>query len=73
MTTLNPTRYVYEVRWSEEDEEYVGSCPAFPSLSWLDVTPEDALSGVIRLVTKAVESLVASGESVPDQEFTSLR
>lgn len=73
MTALNPTRYVYEVRWSEEDEEYVGSCSAFPSLSWLDVTPEDALSGVIRLVTKAVESLVASGESVPDQEFTSLR
>lgn len=73
MTALNPTHYCYEVRWSEKDNEYVGLCSAFPSLSWFDVTPEDALSGVIRLVSKAVADLVANGESVPEQIFTSSR
>jgi predicted RNase H-like HicB family nuclease len=43
---LNRDYYTYRVTWSEEDNEYVGQCLEFPSLSWLASTPEDALIGV---------------------------
>jgi len=32
-------RYTYRVTWSSEDNEYVGSCAEFPSLSWLASEP----------------------------------
>ena len=35
-------RYAYRVLWSEEDEEFVGLCSEFASLSHLDDTPEKA-------------------------------
>ena len=40
-------RYTYRVTWSEEDNEYVGLCVEFPSLSWLAKTPEAALKHLI--------------------------
>lgn len=40
MTTDSHT---YTVKWSVEDGEYVGLCDGFPSLSWLDKTPQKAL------------------------------
>lgn len=36
----------FVVEWSEEDGEWVGLCPLFPSLSWLAVTPAAALRGI---------------------------
>ena len=48
---LTNDRYTYRVRWSEEDEEYVGLCAEFPSLSWLAATPEDALIGIRYVVS----------------------
>lgn len=45
----------YRVVWSQEDGEYVGLCDEFPSLSWLAVTPEEALSGIRKL---AIEDFV---------------
>lgn len=51
MSQLNPADdQTYSVSWSEEDQEYVGLCSEFPSLSWLAPTPEDALAGIRRLV-----------------------
>ena len=32
--------YTYRVTWSVEDNEYVGLCAEFPSLSWLAGTQE---------------------------------
>jgi predicted RNase H-like HicB family nuclease len=58
-------RYAYAVAWSEEDGEYVGRCGEFPSLSWLDKTPETALAGIRALVADVVADLQASGESIP--------
>jgi len=26
-------RYSFNIEWSEEDEEYIATCPAFPGLS----------------------------------------
>jgi hypothetical protein len=45
-------RYTYRVTWSEEDSEYVGLCAEFPSLSWLEGTPEAALRGIRSLAQK---------------------
>jgi len=59
-------RYTYRVMWSEEDEEYVGLCAEFPSLSWLASTPEAALKGVRKVIAEVVTDLEAENESVPE-------
>lgn len=59
-------QYTYRVSWSEEDGEYVATCAEFPSLSWLDSSPEKALVGIRRVVSSCVEDLVSSGEPVPE-------
>lgn len=59
-------RYTYRVTWSEEDNEYVGLCAEFPSLSWLEGTPEAALKGIRSLAQKAVADMRRSKELVPD-------
>jgi len=45
---LRDDRYTYRVTWSEEDDEYVGLCSEFPSLSWLAPLPEEALRVSVR-------------------------
>ena len=47
---LSPEKYTYRVMWSEEDQEHVGLCAEFPSLSWLAKTHGEALSGIVELV-----------------------
>lgn len=58
-------RYVYRVTWSEEDEEYVGLCAEFPSLSWLAVSPEGALQGIREAVADVIADMQTGGEAVP--------
>lgn len=58
-------RYTYRVTWSEEDQEHVGLCAEFASLSWLEKSPEGALSGIRNLVHECVNDLKAQNESVP--------
>lgn len=36
----------FTATWSEEDGEYVGTCLRYPSLSWLDPDPYNALHGI---------------------------
>jgi predicted HicB family RNase H-like nuclease len=59
-------RYTYRVTWSDEDEEYVGLCAEYPSLSWLEKTPEKALSGIRKLVRETVADLKKAKEPIPD-------
>ncbi|NLY58882.1 MAG: type II toxin-antitoxin system HicB family antitoxin [Gammaproteobacteria bacterium] len=59
-------RYTYRVSWSEEDQEHVGLCVEFPSLSWLENTPEQALVGIRTLVRETVEDMQANDEAVPE-------
>ncbi len=63
---LENDRYTYRVTWSEEDDEYVGLCIEFPSLSWLASTPEAALEGIRQVAADVVIDLKASGELVPE-------
>lgn len=59
-------RYTYRVTWSEEDGEHVGLCVEFPSLSWLEKTPEKALQGIRRLVKECVADMRKSHEVAPE-------
>jgi len=59
-------KYTYRVTWSEEDQEYVGLCAEFPSLSWLDSTPEKALNGIRAVVTETIKDMKAQHENVPE-------
>jgi predicted HicB family RNase H-like nuclease len=63
---LENDRYTYRVTWSEDDQEHVGLCAEFPSLSWLAATPEDALGGIRRLVADVAADMQANGEVVPE-------
>lgn len=57
--------YTYRVTWSAEDNEYVGLCAEFPSLSWLAKSPEGALKGIRKLVAGVVQDMEATGEEIP--------
>jgi len=59
-------RYTYRVTWSEDDNEYVGLCAEFPSLSWLARTPEAALKGIRELVANIVTDMTTRDEAIPE-------
>ena len=63
---LENDRYTYRVTWSEEDQEHVGLCAEFPSLSWLAPTPEAALNGIRQLISDTVADMRANVEAVPE-------
>ena len=63
---LNNDHYTYRVTWSEEDSEFVGLCAEFPSLSWLDSSPESALRGIRRVVAGVVTDMRKRKEMVPE-------
>lgn len=58
--------YAYRVIWSEEDQEHVGLCAEFPSLSWLSDNPAKALEGIMALVEEIITEMTASGEPIPE-------
>ncbi len=59
-------KYTYRVTWSAEDDEHVGLCAEFPSLSWLAKTKEEALRGISVLVAETVADMRERGEGVPE-------
>jgi len=61
----NIDHYTYRVIWSEEDNQYIGLCAEFPSLSWLAPNPEQALRGIRRVVSNVVKDMKSGGESIP--------
>ncbi|MDE0237536.1 MAG: toxin-antitoxin system HicB family antitoxin [bacterium] len=59
-------RYTYRVTWSAEDEEHVGLCLEFPSLSWLAPVPEEAFAGIREVVREALVDMLANNETPPE-------
>lgn len=57
--------YTYRVTWSAEDDQHVGLCVEFPSLSWLAKTPEDSLKGIRKTVAEVVKDMRTAGEDIP--------
>lgn len=64
MKTSVHDRYTYRVTWSEEDQEHVGLCLEFPSLSWLASSPQAALKGIRSLVAETIADLQRNKEPV---------
>ena len=63
---LKNDHYTYRVTWSADDDEYVGLCAEFPSLSWLAEAPEAALKGIRKVVAEAVNDMKQTGEPIPE-------
>ncbi|MBC8191552.1 MAG: toxin-antitoxin system HicB family antitoxin [FCB group bacterium] len=63
---MNTDHYTYRITWSEDDQEHVGLCIEFPSLSWLAITQEGALKGIRSLVDEVVADMRAEGEDIPE-------
>ena len=58
--------YTYRVTWYPEDEEFVGLCAEFPSLSWLSTSPDEAFSGIRELVSDCVADMQSNNERIPE-------
>jgi predicted HicB family RNase H-like nuclease len=63
---INYEHYTYKVTWSAEDQEFVGLCAEYPSLSYLDENRHAALEGIINLVKDVVADMEANGENIPE-------
>lgn len=63
---MNIDHYTYRVTWSPEDNEHVGLCTEFPSISWLSSTPESALSGIRQVVADVVADMQSNNEVLPE-------
>jgi len=66
MKAIRNDHYTYRVTWSKDDQEYVGLCAEFPSLSWLSSSPEAALRGIRGVVADVVADMKRSGEAIPE-------
>ena len=64
--TLPNDHYCYRVIWSDDDQEHVGLCAEFPSLSWLAGSPEAALQGIRNVVADAVIDMQKMHEPIPE-------
>jgi hypothetical protein len=45
--------------WSDEDQEWVGTCEEYPSLSWLAGTQDEALKGISELAYATRDDIAA--------------
>ena len=62
---LEVDKYTYRVMWSEEDDEFLGLCAEFPSLSWLATSSDKALKGIRAVVVESIEDMKAHDEQIP--------
>lgn len=63
---VNYDHYTYKITWSSEDQEFVGLCAEFPSLSYLHENRNLALEGITNLVKDIVLDMQANGEEIPE-------
>jgi predicted HicB family RNase H-like nuclease len=66
MKAMQNDHYTYRVTWSDDDQEYVGLCAEFPSLSWLAGSPEASLRGIRKVVADVIADMKQSGEPIPE-------
>lgn len=63
---MDANKYSYRVIWSEEDQEFVGLCAEFPSLSWLAKDQIASLQGIVDLVKGSISDMEQNGEKIPE-------
>ena len=59
-------RYPFNIEWSEEDQEYIATCPAFPGLSAFGETEEEALREGRIALAGFVETYAANNMALPE-------
>ncbi len=59
-------KYSYRITWSDEDNEFVGQCAEFPSLSWLSKTQDEAFKGIRKLVADVLKDMQRNKEPIPE-------
>lgn len=59
-------RYPFNIEWSEDDQEYIATCPAFPGLSAFGVTEEEALKEGKVALAGFIETCEARNISLPE-------
>ena len=71
MATLElQDEYRFRTEWSEEDQEWVGLCDAFPLVSWLEPERDAADAGIRAVVAEVVGLLTADGTTRPPSDST---
>ncbi|MBW1649450.1 MAG: type II toxin-antitoxin system HicB family antitoxin [Deltaproteobacteria bacterium] len=63
---FNNDHWTYRITWSQEDNEYVGLCAEFPSISWLAKTQEEALKGIQNIVSDIIYDMEKNKEKIPE-------
>ena len=63
-------RYTYQVAWSEENLEFVGTCNELPSLTWFALTPVQAYSGIRNLAAQGDQDARAQAGRTPSEDGT---
>lgn len=58
-------KYTYRITYSKDDNEYIGFCAEFPSLSWLDKSQNKAFNGIQKLVKDVLIDMEQTGETPP--------
>lgn len=66
MSAAEAAKYTYRVLWSEEDQEHVGLCAEFPSLSWLAASQAEALEGITGVVADVLKDMAKRKELAPE-------
>ena len=59
-------RYSFNIEWSDEDEEYIATCPAFPGLSAFGETEEEALKEAKIALEGFVDTHKANRMALPE-------
>lgn len=63
---MNADHYTYRVRWSADDEGFVGTVAELPSLSWVAVDQVEAFNGIRELVADVLDDMRSNGEQAPE-------
>lgn len=61
-------KYAFNIIWSEEDGEFVATCPAFPGLSALGETEEEALAEAKIALGLFIKTCEAQGIPLPESD-----
>ena len=65
---MDVNNFIYQVSWSEADQEFVATVNEFPSLSWLDSNEQTAKAGLLNLISEVIEDMKESGEKIPEPQ-----
>lgn len=57
--------YTYSVVWSDDDNEYIGLCREFPSISAFGETHEQALANIKEEIAYILSWMEEEGEQIP--------